>query len=101
VPCAKVGARNGEPELAAWLRQTGLTGFYLRVLEPGAVAAGDAITLIERNDAGISVLELNRLIYVDTDDIAATERALDADGVLDWWRERLERNLARARRSGA
>ena len=30
------------------------------------------------------------------DDVAATERALASEGILAWWRERLERNLTRA-----
>lgn len=100
VPCAKVGARNGAPPLTAWLRDSCLTGFYLRVLEPGMVAPGDAIELIEREAEPVTIFELNRLVYVDTHDIAAAERALAAGGVTDWWRTRLQRNIA-ADRSGS
>lgn len=96
VPCDKLAARNGEPRLTEWVRSSGLTGFYLRVLEPGSVAPGAAIELVERYERSVSVLELNRLVYVDTDDVEATERALAFEGLLGWWRERLERNLARA-----
>lgn len=96
VPCDKLAARNGEPRFTEWVRQSGLTGFYLRVLEPGTVAPGAAIEPVERNERGVSVVELNRLLYTDHDDVVATERALASEGMPDWWRERLERNLARA-----
>jgi MOSC domain-containing protein YiiM len=95
-PCSKLAARNGEPRLTVWVRESGLTGFYLRVLEEGTVAPGDSIELMERNERGVTVFELNRLIYVDTDDVDAIESALASEGMLDALRRQLERNLARA-----
>jgi MOSC domain-containing protein YiiM len=47
-PCWKLNDRFSEPKMASWLQSTGRTGWYYRVLEEGAVAAGDALILLER-----------------------------------------------------
>jgi MOSC domain-containing protein YiiM len=47
-PCWKLAAHTGIAEMAAAMQKSGRTGWYYRVLEPGRVAAGDAITLVER-----------------------------------------------------
>ncbi len=47
-PCWKLNARFRVADMAARVQQTGRTGWYYRVLEPGTVQAGDRLTLIER-----------------------------------------------------
>lgn len=39
-PCYKLAARHGVKELAAWFAEAGITGFYLRVVEPGRCGRG-------------------------------------------------------------
>src|SRR4051795_12075659 len=46
VTCYRVGIRMGEPAMAALLVAHHRPGFYFRVLEEGAVAAGDQITKV-------------------------------------------------------
>ena len=45
-PCYKLDIRIRIPEFKTRLRASGRTGFYVRVLEEGTVAAGDAIQRI-------------------------------------------------------
>ena len=45
-PCFKFNAAMGFNMAAKLMAQSGLCGFYLAVDEPGAVAAGDAFTLV-------------------------------------------------------
>lgn len=47
-PCWKIGHRFARPELTALVVETGRAGWYYRVVEPGTVAAGDTLALIER-----------------------------------------------------
>ena len=47
-PCWKLCRRWNRPELAKRAAETGRLGWYARVLEPGVVAAGDALHLRER-----------------------------------------------------
>ena len=44
-PCGKFNAVMGYPQAAKTMIQNAFTGFYLRVITPGYVCAGDVITL--------------------------------------------------------
>lgn len=68
-PCYKMGARHGEPSLPDWVRDSGLTGFYFRVLVSGGVQVGDEFSLVSRG--GISIARANELMY----------GALDVEGI--------------------
>lgn len=48
LPCWKLSARWTRPDLIRLVEETGWSGWYLRVLEPGTVAAGAAMTLVDR-----------------------------------------------------
>lgn len=54
-PCWKLAAHTGEDRMAYLFQKTGRTGWYYRVLDPGHVAPGDAIRLIERPRPGWTV----------------------------------------------
>jgi MOSC domain-containing protein YiiM len=77
-PCYKLAARNQLPLLTLWAQETGLTGFYLRVLEPGAVQANEDFHLLDRPGKSITIAELNHIAYADpkTQDPAATREAI-------------------------
>lgn len=45
-PCFKLNVKMGLSHAARLMDQSGHTGFYLRVLEPGILAAGDAVTVL-------------------------------------------------------
>ena len=45
MPCFKLGMRHGDPTLPDRFRAAGRAGAYLRVVEEGVVAAGDAAVL--------------------------------------------------------
>lgn len=47
-PCWKLNDRFGQSDMAAQLQHSRRTGWYLRVLTPGSVRAGDEILLIDR-----------------------------------------------------
>lgn len=47
-PCWKVSHRFGMPTLAGRMVTTGRVGWYYRVLQPGRVAVGEGIELVER-----------------------------------------------------
>ena len=47
-PCWKIDARYGTSGIAAFIVDSGLTGWYYRVLETGEAATGDDFTLLER-----------------------------------------------------
>ncbi|MGN9780776.1 MOSC domain-containing protein [Nonomuraea sp. ZG12] len=64
VTCYRVGLRMGEPRLPALLVSHGRPGFYLRVLTEGRVEAGDEIVKIESGPQGMTVAEIDALLYL-------------------------------------
>jgi MOSC domain-containing protein YiiM len=74
MPCGKLAARNGERMLARWMSETGYTGFYMRVLSEGPVAAGDAFDIVEGHPDRISIADVNDVIYGRSRDITLIER---------------------------
>ena len=71
-PCYKLATITGRPDLLKRLVCTGRTGWYLRVLQPATVPVAGLIQVIERDPAGISVLQAHR---------ASLPGALDRTGV--------------------
>lgn len=97
-PCYKLAARHGVKELAAWFAEAGITGFYLRLLEPGEVRPGDEIALLDRPAHGVTVLETNRVMYRDRHDEAGLERVLAVPELSGPWLETFEDRLAEVAR---
>ncbi|MGB3480917.1 MAG: MOSC domain-containing protein [Mycobacterium sp.] len=57
-PCYRLAAFHNHPELAVLTQQTGRTGIYFRVLQPGRLRAGDGIRLLSQPDHGITVADM-------------------------------------------
>ena len=73
-PCFKLGIRMGDPKFVRAFLRSGRPGFYFRVVEKGAIAAGDTLERIEEGETGITVYELWDLSFGTADD--AKRRAL-------------------------
>jgi MOSC domain-containing protein YiiM len=58
-PCFKFNAAMGFTQAAKLMKQSGYCGAYLAVIEPGSVAAGDPVELIE-GPREVGLLELFR-----------------------------------------
>ena len=61
-PCFKLALAMGDSRLARHMVRTGHSGWYYRVLREGPIAAGDAITLAERPNAGFAFPRLVRIV---------------------------------------
>ncbi|MCY4640939.1 MAG: MOSC domain-containing protein [Chloroflexi bacterium] len=92
-PCYKLAAVHGDPQIALAVQEAGVTGFYLRCLEPGRLRAGDPIELVERPAHGVTVAESNRVMHRDRDDVAGLRRLLAAPELAKSWRATFERRL--------
>lgn len=94
VPCFIPAAYTGEKRLTVDLRATGWTGWYLRVLEPGWVAEGDAGERRERVPGAWSVARLNAVRYATKADRTALLEAAASPGLPDGWRDALRKRAA-------
>jgi MOSC domain-containing protein YiiM len=82
-PCYKQARKLGVPEFVKLILQTGKPGFLARVLQPGAITAGDAFELIERPHPEANLVFVNRAMY-DDDPSAARELSLLVPLAQDW-----------------
>lgn len=98
-PCYKVGARWGFNDLAAVMSMEGNSGYYLRVLEPGDVGAGDEMRLVERR-SDISVAEVMRVSYRDRKDVAGVRAVVAVPELADQWKDALKGLLAKLEAAG-
>lgn len=92
-PCWKLSDRFGVATLARRVQESGRTGWYYRVLQPGEVAAGDRLTLLERPYPAWSLARLVQLLYRREVDPAQLEQVLELPLVPNW-RVLFERRLA-------
>lgn len=61
-PCYKFNAKMGYAYAAKQMLQAGFSGFYLRVIETGTLAAGDAVRLIPgKRDTSLAQVNERRL----------------------------------------
>ncbi len=65
VTCYRVGLRMDEPRMPALLTGHGRPGFYFRVLEEGAVQAGDEVLEVAAGPEQMTVESVNALLYLD------------------------------------
>ncbi len=90
LPCFKLGMQFGDPKMLKAFVQASRPGAYLRIVQEGDVAAGDAIEVVDRPSHGVTVAIVADAIQKD---IALAPRALEApqlaEGLAGWLRERV------------
>jgi len=101
VTCYRVGIRMNEPRMPALLTGHGRPGFYFRVLEEGAVQAGDDVVKVSTGSERMTVATINALLYLDRrPDAELLERALRIPALSPGWQASL-RALLDQHHSGA
>ncbi len=91
-PCYKQERATGLPDLHNRAMQEMRTGFYLRVLTPGTVQAGDELVLEARPHASMTLAALNACEFGELD--PATARAfLDVPELTEGWKRILRKKL--------
>jgi MOSC domain-containing protein YiiM len=91
-PCWKLSDRFGIADMARRVQDSGRSGWYCRVLEPGVVQAGAAFVLLERPHPQWPLPRLAELLYRRTLDRAELAAAL-ALPLVPSWRKLFERRL--------
>lgn len=100
IPCFKLAIKMGIEGFEHVLLSSGRVGFYLRVLEEGEVGAGDRIEPVTIDRQGMSVAEVNDLLYFDIGNLPAARKALRVKALSPGWRGSFEDRLTKAELSG-
>jgi ferredoxin-NADP reductase/ferredoxin len=101
VTCFRSGIRIGEPDMPALLVAHRRPGFYLRVLTEGQVQAGDEIVKIADGDQGMSVAEIDGLLYLPDRPVDELRRALRIPALSPGWQGSFRELLAAAEQPAA
>lgn len=83
-PCRKISQYWQRPELLRLVEESGRTGWYLRVLEEGALQAGDEIALVARPNPEWSILRSFRTRRRSPDAHALAQVAALSDRWKSW-----------------
>ena len=96
VPCYKLAIKMGVEGFYDQLLASGRLGFYFRVLEEGNVGAGDGIERIQVSPIDMTILEINKLMYYEKDNLDGARKSLRVEALSPGWRTTFEGRLARA-----
>ncbi len=96
-PCATFTAVIGTAKAARAMTKSGRCGWYLRVLEPGIVTAGDDHDVIERPNPGWPVARLAAMATGKTGTVEALAELTVLPGLTPDWQEWAAAALARQR----
>ncbi len=86
VTCFRLGIRMDEPRMPSLLVSHHRPGFYLRVLEEGPVAAGDAIIRLQSGPEQLSVADVDGLLYLPKRSRPMLERAVRIPALSEGWK---------------
>jgi ferredoxin-NADP reductase/MOSC domain-containing protein YiiM len=86
VTCWRVGISTGVPEMPALLVTHKRPGFYFRVIKEGDVSAGDMIEKIAEGDEGMSVAEIDGLLYLKDHPEDRLQKALKITALSQGWK---------------
>jgi MOSC domain-containing protein YiiM len=98
MPCSKLAGKNGSKMLPKLIGDTGYTGFYMRVLSEGLVAADDSFDLERAHPERITIAEVNSIIYEKSYDVALIKRLAELAEFSEVGRTLFARRLQRLAR---
>jgi len=95
-PCWKLNDRFGVADMALRVQQSGMTGWYYRVLEPGALEPGQMLSLEHRPFPRWSLTRVLEVLYQRTLDQAALHELSELP-LVPSWRKLVDRRLQERR----
>jgi MOSC domain-containing protein YiiM len=94
LPCYKLGIKFGRDDILKRFLDSALTGFYLKVIKEGAVAAGDSIMLISRDQHRVKVSDITRLYKQDKYNVDLLRRVVEVEALPEEWRDYFRERLS-------
>jgi MOSC domain-containing protein YiiM len=94
-PCYKLAAKFQRDDMLERFLLSGRSGFYFSVEQEGSVAAEDDFQLLKRNQDGITISEMNRLLVRDKYNQDLLRKAIHTAALPDDWREYFAERLER------
>jgi MOSC domain-containing protein YiiM len=93
-PCWKQARRWGVRDLVVQVVESGRTGWYVRVVEPGVVQMGDAMELIARPQPEWTVQRANEIFHFARQDKAAMAALREVPTLAESWKATLAKRIS-------
>jgi ferredoxin-NADP reductase/MOSC domain-containing protein YiiM/ferredoxin len=90
VTCYRVGIRMNDPRIPALLVSHHRPGFYFRVIQEGEVQAGDEILKVASGPEGVTIAEVDALLYLPGHPRQQVLRALRIPALSPGWQASLQ-----------
>ena len=100
LPCFKLGLAFDEPRLIRAMVRNGYCGWYYRVVETGAIGAGDAHVVVERPNPDWSIARFAGIIAARAMGAEVLREIVAMEGLAANWQARALRQLAALRHVG-
>src|SRR6266498_726337 len=84
IPCYKLGIRHADPEFPRRFAAAERPGAYVRIIQPGSIAAGDAVTVLSRPAHGLTARLVSRAYHTDR---SLVPRLLEVPELTSSWRD--------------
>jgi len=86
LPCSKLALRFDDATLGRIMMQTARTGWYMRVLKPGVVEAGDEIHILAQPNPAWTIARFARFIPVRRASLAEFAELATLEGIPEYWK---------------
>ena len=96
IPCYKLDINIGHNQFSKIFSRSCKLGFYAKVIKTGSLGVGDEIVFVHRHPSRVTIHELARLYFLDTQDYAAIERVLSTTNLTPNIRKIFESRLLSA-----
>jgi MOSC domain-containing protein YiiM len=97
VPCYKLGIHMGDERFPIEFARANRVGFYLRVIETGAVATGDAVERTSTAATPLTITDLMSAFLTARNDAARLEAVAALPGLSEVWRSEFNEMAVAAR----
>lgn len=96
-PCWRLNLRFDRPDMARLVQQTGRSGWYFRVIEPGKLGSLETATLVQRPHPAWTIARASRLLYHDRHNKTDLTEFAALPRLPDSWRSLAEARLRSGR----
>lgn len=92
-PCFKLSVRYERPDMPVLVQNTGLTGFYFRVIQEGWVSRDSNLEQISKHPESVTIAYANQIMHHDKNDVAGIKKLLSVSELSESWKNTLLKRL--------
>lgn len=93
IPCSTISSYNGVNQFLNRVYNTGLTGYFFRVLHEGRITLDSKILLVEPHPKKVSVHFANQILFHEQSNRKGIDKILEVNELAEVWKAKLTKLL--------